>query len=423
MRRPTITRRARWAVPAGALAVVGAVAAGAIVAANAQASPVLPVRTPAQLLAAVAGESESVPPFTGSVVENANLGLPDLPGMDDLGSLMSLLTGSHTVNIWYSSPRHLRVSVPSTMSESDLFVDGNSAWSWDSTSNDVTHYLLPAHAKQVLPKMPVLTPQQAAQQALAAVGPTTRVSLQSNVTVAGQGAYQLVLKPKSTQSLVGEVSIAVDADHDIPLRVQVFARRATSPVFQVGFTSIAFVQPAASDLTFSPPPRASVTTVKLNGENRPHYNKADAPLQLGQSWLTVFRLPSSDLSGDLLGLSGSQVPVGVSGRHVQGLTGRTGQVGAFGSSSQAAAQQAVGNAASSTAQSVAGSPAGGGSGGINVAGLLGLVMREATPVHGSWGSGELLRTSLLSVLVTKSGEVYLGAVTPAVLYHDAAQGK
>jgi len=44
----------------------------------------------------------------------------------------------------------------------------------------------------------------------------------------------------------------------------------------------------------------------------------------------------------------------------------------------------------------------------------------ATPVHGSWGSGRLLRTSLVSVLMT-NGRILIGAVQPAVLYADAAQ--
>jgi outer membrane lipoprotein-sorting protein len=413
MRRPTITRRARWAVPAGALAIVAAVAAGAVVATTAQASPVLPVRTPAQLLAAVSGATGAMPAFTGSVVENASLGLPDLPGMDSLGSLTSLLTGSHTVDIWYSSARHLRLSVPSTMSESDVFVDGNSAWTWDSTSNHVTHYLLPADAKKDLPKMPALTPQQAAQQALAAVGPTTRVTLESNLTVAGQGAYQLVLTPKSHQSLIGHVTIAVDADHDIPLRVQVFARGATSPAFQVGFTSIAYVQPAASDLTFTPPPHATVTTQKLGEQDmsgKSVARKGEEPRQFGHSWLTVFELPASALSDGLLGASGKQIHVGM-----------------FGSSSQSVSsvkrKADLGNAASSAAQSVAGSSPVGSSNGLSAAGVFGLVMQSATKVHGSWGSGELLHSSLLSVLMTNDGKVYLGAVTPAVLYQAAAQGK
>jgi hypothetical protein len=39
-------------------------------------------------------------------------------------------------------------------------------------------------------------------------------------------------------------------------------------------------------------------------------------------------------------------------------------------------------------------------------------------VHGSWGSGRLLQTSVLSVLITGKGQILVGAVTPAVLYAD-----
>ena len=53
----------------------------------------------------------------------------------------------------------------------------------------------------------------------------------------------------------------------------------------------------------------------------------------------------------------------------------------------------------------------------------GPLLRAATPVHGSWGSGRLLRTSLFSVLITSNGRVLIGAVTPSVLYAAAAQAK
>ena len=76
---PTFSRRARWAVPVGAVAIAAAVTAGSMISV-AQASPELPARTPAQLLAAVAGQTAPPPAFTGTVVETASLGLPQLPG-------------------------------------------------------------------------------------------------------------------------------------------------------------------------------------------------------------------------------------------------------------------------------------------------------------------------------------------------------
>ncbi len=101
---------------------------------------------------------------------------------------------------------------------------------------------------------------------LAAVGPTTTVSVDSNVTVAGQPAYELVLAPKDSRSLVGQVQIAVDGRNGVPLRLQVYARGASSPAFQVGYTAIQFVTPAPADLSFTPPPGAKVTKVNLGSQ-------------------------------------------------------------------------------------------------------------------------------------------------------------
>jgi len=42
-------------------------------------------------------------------------------------------------------------------------------------------------------------------------------------------------------------------------------------------------------------------------------------------------------------------------------------------------------------------------------------------VHGSWGSGRLLQTTLLNVLITSKGQILTGAVSPSVLYADVAR--
>ena len=57
---PTFSRRARWMIPAGAVVLAGAVTAGSMIG-SAQASPELPLRTPAQLLASVAGRPPRCP--------------------------------------------------------------------------------------------------------------------------------------------------------------------------------------------------------------------------------------------------------------------------------------------------------------------------------------------------------------------------
>jgi outer membrane lipoprotein-sorting protein len=387
---PTISRRARWAIPAGAVALAGAVTAGSLIS-TAQASPELPLRTPAQLLASVAGRDAPLPALTGTVVETASLGLPQLPGTSDQNSITSLLAGSHTIKVWYGDPQHIRLAVPVQMSETDVIRDGRQVSVWQSDSNTVTRMQLPARDSaaeaHAMPSGAPLTPQQAASQALKAVGPSTRVTVDRTVTVAGQPAYQLVLTPKSSSSLIGRVSLAIDATRNVPLRVQVFARGAASPAIQVGYTSISFVKPAAANFNFTTPAGAKVKVVSPPADSSRHTAKgtksSGEPQVIGKDWLSVAVLPASDLAGVM---------------------------GAGGASSSAAGAAGVGS------QSVS-------SGSGESSAVAAALMKSATPVHGAWGSGRLLRTSLVSVLITNSGHVLVGAVTPAVLYAAAAQVK
>ena len=136
----------------------------------------------------------------------------------------------------------------------------------------MTHLALPAATKTSPGASLPLTPQQAAGQALTKAAGTTTLSVDSNVTVAGEAAYQLVLVPKSPGSLIGQVRIAIDARQHVPLRVQVFARGAASPAFQVGFTSISFGRPAAANFAFRPPAGAAVVqeSTRAIGQGRWH---------------------------------------------------------------------------------------------------------------------------------------------------------
>ena len=141
---PKFSRRGRWVVPVGVVAVAAGVGIASAITV-AQAAPALPPRTPAQLLAAVASDNSNVPPLTGTVVETATLGIPELPGGENPNSLTSLLAGSHTLKIWYAGPQKLRLAAPVQMGETDLIRNGSTAWLWQSGSNSVsyTHLTLP----------------------------------------------------------------------------------------------------------------------------------------------------------------------------------------------------------------------------------------------------------------------------------------
>ncbi len=374
-----MSRRARWAVPGAAVAVT-AVTVAALQIPAAQASPNLPGKTPAQLLVSISGDKK-VPPMTGTVVETASLGLPQLPQTGNPTSPASLLTGSHTVKVYYQDSKHYRLAVPQPGSETDVIANGSKVWLWESSSNSVTEVIPPPkgtarHAMLKAPQAP-LTPQQAANQVVAAVGKTTLVSVQANVMVAGEPSYQLVLAPKDHRSLVGRVVIAVDGKYGVPLRVQLYAKGASSPAFQVGYTALQWVAPDPANFSFTPPRGASVDVVNL-GKQQALSGTATRPSTsgfgtYGKSWLTVAAFPQKDLTQGF----------------GTGSAGSGNQRSTFHSSNQGV--------------------------GVSSQELLNALLGSAKPVSGAWGSGTLVTTSLFSMLMT-GGEVYIGAVQPSVLY-------
>lgn len=264
-------RRLRWAAPLVVAAVIGLVALVPTLSAGA-ATPTLPPLTAQQLLVKV--QQVNVQHLSGTIRLTTNLGLPDLSALSDVAGRgnsgfnpTSLLSGSHDANVWFDGSRYQKIALPSTLAEYDVIHSGTDVWTWDSTTSTVGHTHTAASqdiTKPGAPKpAPITTPDQAANELLANIGPSTKVSVTSPVYIARQNikAYQLVLTPKSAQSTVDDVTIAIDAKTGLPLQVSVFAKgQTTKPAIQLGFTSLSYAKPAASTFAFTPPPGSTMTT-------------------------------------------------------------------------------------------------------------------------------------------------------------------
>ena len=364
----------RWAVPAGALVAVGVVGSGMLSAASV--SSELPARSANDLLADL--ETVHVAGFSGTVVENASLGLPELPSFGltsgNATSITDLLAGSHTMRVWFAGLTKQRLALIGTVGETDIFHDGSNLWIWNSDSQSATHTSLPPEVagQPVTPtqtQLPTLTPSDLTAKALALVGPLTTLSTDGQRRIANRDAYQLVLSPKAATSRVGSVKVTIDAKTKLPLGVQVFARSdPTLPALDVSFTHVDLSVPTDANFDFTPPRTVTVKEQKL-GDVPGASAATDVAKELsvlGAGWTSVVELPN----GNLLGLPapGTAKPTGA-------------------------------------------------------AGLASSLFDALTTVHGSWGSGHLLDSTLLTVLVSDNGRVYLGAVDPQVLYAAAASGK
>lgn len=177
--------------------------------------------------------------------------------------MFDLLSGNHTAHLWIDGPEHLRVALDSPQAESDWIRNGNDLWSWDSSTQHVTHSTVTPDGESTTDAPgaatgSMLDPATAADQLLASIDPTTAVTVQTPGYVAGRPVYELVVSPRSDKSTIGDGVISVDAATGIPLAVRIDARGGTSPALQVAFTSVSFDKPAASTFDFTPPPGAVV---------------------------------------------------------------------------------------------------------------------------------------------------------------------
>ena len=165
-----------------------------------------------------------------------------------------------------------------------------------------------------------------------------------------------------------KVLIAVDAVHNVPLRVQVFGA-AARPAFETAFANIAYAKPAAKVFRFTPPKGSTTATPpavepKTAAPDATGHAAADRkPTVVGTGWTSVLVFPA-DAS-----------PFGA-------LTG---------------AGATAGHRTDETAATLA-----------------------RLTKHRPDGSS-LLSTALVNVLIAKDGRVLIGAVTPAVLEQAAAR--
>jgi len=168
----------RWTVPmVTAVALVGGVAA--VGGRHAIAGDGLPYRSVAQLLVDV--QKARLDGLSGTVVQQADLGLPDLPvagasGEAGSSNLTSLVAGTHSMRVWFAGPDKSRMALLGTLGESDVIRNGKDVWVWASQDKTARHYVLPsatatAEKRRATAGMPGPTdlptsPQAAAEQAL-----------------------------------------------------------------------------------------------------------------------------------------------------------------------------------------------------------------------------------------------------------------
>ncbi|MEU0093340.1 hypothetical protein [Kribbella sp. NPDC006257] len=368
-------RSRRWLVPVTAVAVVAGV--GALGPVVADASPDLPGITAQDLLAKV--QTAKVDGLTGTVTSSTDLGLPAIPGLGgDSAKFTDLLTGKHTARVAFAGPDKARISVIDNMAERTITTDGKTAWVYDSSRREATKLALPARPAEpeVAPDKQTYDPQAVAKQFLAAIDPSTKVEVSGTEKVAGRDAYKLRLVPKTDKTTVGSVTLAVDSKTWIPLQVTVMPRTGKDPAVQLGFSAVSFGVPAASTFSFTPPKGVKVTEEKVPA------TRHTEPKGLPKSGKPDASKPDASKPDAIKPSADKPTTIGEGWDTVLVLRG-----------------------AKLPADS----------------GPAGQLLANARTVSGSWGSGKILTTKMVSALITDDGRVFVGLVTPDTLQSAATK--
>jgi outer membrane lipoprotein-sorting protein len=326
---------------------------------NGQAGAVdLPDKSAAQILAMINTDPEIS--FSGRVVKKADLGLPPMNLVPDISQsmvdsmsknlpeemkefipqasvegelalILEFLAGTHTSNVYVDGPNRARVQVLDLLSERNFIRNGKDLWFYDAAKSRVTYAEVDldrevdakAKAQEWLlsnaAEFPfdLTSPAAVAEYFLTEAEKTTNFSVDDDARIAGRDAYQLIMTPKATGSLVESVKLGIDAETGLPLAVTVHAVGKSDPAFEVAFDSINFEVPASSIFDFKVPAGSVVEEInledletlvqgkeKLEPKDFPVMTekeiKAEAERLQSEGWAAVLVLPSDQVADDSL---------------------------------------------------------------------------------------------------------------------------
>lgn len=319
-----------------------------------EAPPALPPVSAAALVESVLN-TDAIPALAGSVAVENNLGLP-IPGVPKSSG------DGDAVQVWSDGTGKGRLALSGGQGETTIVDDGATVWVWNSADRSVTKVPHQAGAADKPLEGKFADPAAAAAELVTAMRADSTVSVDGTARVAGRPVYQLVLAPKPTErTLLREIRVSVDSELRVPLQLEVLANGQSDPAVKVGFTDLSTGAQDPKLFAFTPPAGATVS-------------EKDVPEKVGgrsvEDWLSQADLKTVGRGWDVVATG--KVPAEVL-RSAEGMSGRSG---------------------------------------TDVFALLGTFGKE---VHGDFGTGYVISTSVGTALITEDGKVAVGAVPAQVV--------
>ena len=378
----------RWAVVLAGAVLLGSVPA-VVAAIPVPASPLSAAALRARILA-----SGRVP-YEAYAESVANFGLPQLP---DLRDVSTLLDGTTDQYVWYRSAAYWRAEEVTSAGqnaafaagESDAYTDGGVTYLWTYGRNVLTQVLGAQPVR--LPRPPDLLPPPLALRLLHIAGRDARFTRLPTRRIAGLTVAGLRVVPADASTTIGSVDIWADPRTGLPAEVQLTARGAAYPSLTSTFLELSERRPTLDQVTPHPAAQIGIATAKLPD---------------------VDSVLSGDGDGDG---DHTPFPARLAGQGYVPLPGSPPGVAIYGAGLSRFVLLPLPRGEGSTAYNAA----------VSAGAQLVTLGDQATSGPGGATTGAVIRTPLLSVLLVTAGFhhttfAFAGAVSPPLL-ENAANG-
>lgn len=196
----------------------------------------------------------------------------NLIGSNNVQGSDPLLNGAPG-RLWVGKGR-IRLELQSDSgNDAEAVFNRGSFWVYDPAMNVVYRGKLPAStfksalksarsgsAKQKHDSVPTIAQ---IQKAIKHMATDLGISGAAPTDVGGQPAYRVAVSPKSNGGLLGDLKLAWDANHGVPLDFAVFAKGNPTPVLELKASDVSYGHVPASFFTNKPPAGAKQVKVSL----------------------------------------------------------------------------------------------------------------------------------------------------------------
>jgi hypothetical protein len=196
--------------------------------------------------------------YSGYSESSVSLGLPDLP---DLGQVSTLLDGITDQYTWYLSAGQWRADVITQDGESDTYQTSQGTFLWDYSSNLLTQVVGTQPFR--LPRAADLLPPALARRLLGYASPADHITRLPSQRIAGLDAAGLRLVPANPVTTVGQIDVWANPANGLPVEVAVTGRGSAQPVLVTRFLNLNQSPPSLATVTPNPAPGVGLTTTQL----------------------------------------------------------------------------------------------------------------------------------------------------------------